>query len=111
VLLNLIGNALDAMKDAATRTLTIEVSHAEGVPESHLLLAVADTGKGLTELELSRAFEPFFTTKQDGAGLGLGLAICRDLVAEFNGTLNAHNQPAGGACFVLTVPVPNSSQI
>ena len=110
VLLNLIGNALDAMKDAASRTLTVEVSQAEGVPESHLVLAVADTGKGLTELELSRAFEPFFTTKQDGAGLGLGLAICRDLVAEFNGTLSAHNQPTGGACFVLTVPVPNSAQ-
>ena len=64
-----------------------------------------DSGKGLSEVDLKRLFEPFYTTKPSGVGLGLGLAICRDLVAEFKGDLVAHNQPNGGACFVLTVPV------
>ena len=57
------------------------------------------------ETDQQRLFEPFYTTKPSGAGLGLGLAICRDLAAEFGGDLQAHNHPEGGACFVLTVPV------
>ena len=52
-----------------------------------------------------RLIEPFYTTKPSGAGRGLGLAICRDLAAEFGGDLQAHNHADGGACFVLTVPV------
>ena len=66
---------------------------------------MADSGKGLSDTDLKRLFEPFYTTKPSGVGLGLGLAICRDLVAEFHGDLLANNHPDGGACFVLTVPV------
>lgn len=105
VLVNLIGNALDAMRDADPRVLTLSAERCEvdGVPM--VALTVRDSGKGLSETDQQRLFEPFYTTKPSGAGLGLGLAICRDLAAEFGGDLQAHNHPEGGACFVLTVPV------
>lgn len=105
VLVNLVGNALDAMREADPRVLTLSAEHrtVAGVPM--VALTVRDSGKGLSETDLQRLFEPFYTTKPSGAGLGLGLAICRDLAAEFGGDLQAHNHPEGGACFVLTVPV------
>ena len=54
----------------------------------------------------ARLFEPFFTTKEVGVGLGLGLAISRDIVREFHGELEASNRPEGGACFTLRLPLP-----
>ena len=105
VLVNLVGNALDAMRESDLRvlTLTAERRAQGGVPV--VALEVRDSGKGLSDTDLQRLFEPFYTTKPSGVGLGLGLAICRDLAAEFGGDLQAHNHPDGGACFVLTVPV------
>ena len=76
-----------------------------------IALQVRDSGKGLSETDLQRLFEPFYTTKPSGAGLGLGLAICRDLAAEFGGELQARNHPGGGACFELTVPVEAPADI
>lgn len=105
VLVNLIGNALDAMREADPRVLTLSAEHREVAGVAMVALTVCDSGKGLSETDLQHLFEPFYTTKPSGAGLGLGLAICRDLAAEFGGDLRAHNGPGGGACFVLTVPV------
>jgi two-component system C4-dicarboxylate transport sensor histidine kinase DctB len=51
-----------------------------------------------------RLFEPFFTTKEAGVGLGLGLAISRDIVREFHGDLDVDNRPEGGACFTVRLP-------
>lgn len=105
VLVNLIGNAMDAMRESPERVLTLTAERQDGAGPSMIALQVRDSGKGLSETDLQRLFEPFYTTKPSGVGLGLGLAICRDLVAEFGGELQAHNHPEGGACFVLTVPV------
>lgn len=105
VLVNLIGNALDAMREAPHRVLTLTAERRDDADPPTIALKVQDSGKGLSEVDLKRLFEPFYTTKPSGVGLGLGLAICRDLVAEFKGDLVAHNQSNGGACFVLTVPV------
>lgn len=105
VVVNLVGNALDAMRETQERVLTLEAEQRDASGTPVVALRVRDTGKGLSETDLQRLFEPFYTTKPGGGGLGLGLAICRDLVAEFGGELRAHNLPDGGACFVLTVPV------
>ena len=105
VLVNLVGNALDAMRDADPRVLTLSAEHREVTGVPMVALTVRDSGKGLSETDQQRLFEPFYTTKPSGAGLGLGLAICRDLAAEFGGDLQAHNHAEGGACFVFTVPV------
>lgn len=105
VLVNLIGNALDAMREAPIRELTLTAEYRPSAQPPAMALTVTDSGKGLSEADMKRLFQPFFTTKPSGEGLGLGLAICRDLVAEFNGDLSAHPHPDGGASFVLTVPV------
>lgn len=106
VLINLIGNAIDAMAAAPVRTLTLQaVAEQAGTPtERWVRIDVLDTGSGFSEHTEGQLFEPFFTTKAGGAGLGLGLAISRDIVREFHGELEAANRPEGGARFSLRLP-------
>lgn len=101
VLINLIGNAADAMRQCPERRLEIS---AQDYAEGRVALTVADTGCGLPEQALDRIFEPFFTTKGAGEGLGLGLAISRDIVRDFGGELLAENRPGGGARFIILLP-------
>lgn len=101
VLVNLIGNAADAMHGCTERCLEIT---AERRVDGRIELAVADTGCGLPAETLGRLFEPFFTTKPAGEGLGLGLAISRDIVRDFGGDLHAENRSEGGARFVIELP-------
>jgi len=63
---------------------------------------ITDTGKGIDKEHLEKVFEPFVTTKP--AGMGLGLAICRQLIESFGGTIRALHNPSGGAKFLITVP-------
>jgi two-component system C4-dicarboxylate transport sensor histidine kinase DctB len=97
VLLNLMGNALDAMAQQGSKVLAIDVSkHDETVA-----ISIRDTGPGLREHVIGRLFEPFFTTKEQGAGLGLGLVISSAIVRDFGGSLRGTNHPKGGAEFVV----------
>jgi two-component system C4-dicarboxylate transport sensor histidine kinase DctB len=110
VLINLIGNAADAMTACPERVLEIS---AEARSDGCVCLAVSDTGCGLPEDVLNRLFEPFFTTKGAGEGLGLGLAISRDIVRDFGGDLLAENRVGGGARFIIVLPgelVPESAE-
>lgn len=101
VLINLFGNALDAMRESPERRLTIDAA-----PDTDwLVVHVQDSGKGLSETDLAHLFQPFYTTKASGAGLGLGLVICQDIAAEFGGSLQARNAAGGGAVFSLTIPL------
>lgn len=100
VLVNLIGNAADAMRGCPVRRLRIGLVAAEG----EALLSVADTGGGIAEADLPRLFVPFFTTKEAGEGLGLGLSISHGIVEDFGGSLTAANRngkPGHGAVFTL----------
>ncbi len=101
VLINLIGNAIDAMHDHPSAC--IELS-CEAV-DQQARLTVRDHGPGLADEALAHLFEPFFTTKEAGAGLGLGLTISAGIVREFGGTLSGANHPAGGAVFTLEIPL------
>jgi len=65
------------------------------------VIRVRDTGTGLPDAVRARLFEPFFTTKEQGAGLGLGLAISDGIVREFGGALKAAGRPGGGAEFSI----------
>jgi two-component system sensor kinase FixL len=102
VLLNLLLNACEAMSanGSAERMLTVSTA-ANG--NGLLLVAVADRGGGLRADATERLFEPFFTTKPHG--LGLGLSICRSIIAAHGGRLWADNNPDGGATFTFTLPV------
>lgn len=103
VLVNLIANALDAMSDAASRTLVFAVQPENGTT---LALTVEDSGSGFSDEALSHLFEPFFTTKRPGEGLGLGLTISRDILRDFGGDLSADRASTGGARFTIRLPVP-----
>jgi len=100
VLLNLIVNACDAMKlnDPARRHLTV-ITAPDG--NGAVRVSLADRGGGISADRMERVFEPFFTTK--GHGLGLGLAICRSIVAAHGGRLWVTNNADGGATFCFTL--------
>jgi PAS domain S-box-containing protein len=104
VMLNLLLNACEAMgaRPSAERTLTVSTAlDGDGL----LLAAIADRGCGIPPDAADRLFEPFFTTKQHG--LGLGLSICRSIIAAHGGRLWADNNADGGATFTLALPARN----
>jgi C4-dicarboxylate-specific signal transduction histidine kinase len=98
VLLNLVTNALDAMKKAPSKILTVR--SAMDVPET-VTVSVSDTGPGIEQVNRERLFQPFFTTKRDG--LGLGLSICRSIIEEHGGRIWGENHPGGGATFSISL--------
>ncbi|RVU14231.1 ATP-binding protein [Methylobacterium oryzihabitans] len=100
VLLNLMVNALDAMRDAPERRLEVSATRDEGAVWR---LSVADSGGGIPEEHMAHVFDPFFTTKPAGEGLGLGLSLSSLIVTDFGGSLVAGNGP-GGAVFSLVLP-------
>ncbi|WP_240655667.1 sensor histidine kinase [Paraburkholderia phosphatilytica] len=99
VLINLVGNALDAVAGIASPRIGIDI---DAQPES-LSFIVHDNGPGIPDDVLPRLFEPFFTTKEMGQGLGLGLAISSSIARDAGGSLTARNGADGGAMFVLTL--------
>jgi two-component system, NtrC family, C4-dicarboxylate transport sensor histidine kinase DctB len=99
VLINLLGNALDAVAAVPSPRIGIEVQASAAT----LAIAVRDNGPGIPEDVLPRLFEPFLTTKEMGQGLGLGLAISSSIARDCGGSLTASNAADGGACFVLTL--------
>jgi two-component system C4-dicarboxylate transport sensor histidine kinase DctB len=101
VLVNLIGNALDAVAGRAAPVISLHTS----VTGDMVHLTVRDNGQGLSEEAFSRLFEPFFTTKPAGEGLGLGLTLSAGILNENGGSLSATNHPDGGACFTLVLPL------
>jgi len=100
VLVNLIGNALQAM--AATAGPRLELSIA--VQAERVVMSVADNGPGIPDEHLGQIFEPFFTTKPTGKGLGLGLSISSRIIDDLGGSLSAANCPEGGARFTIRLP-------
>ncbi len=97
VIVNLLRNALDAVR--AVPQPTVEIMLAVGQSVS---LTVRDNGHGIEDLDA--LFEPFYTTKAPGDGVGLGLAISSGIVAELGGRLTARNAPSGGAVFEVVMP-------
>lgn len=104
VVLNLVLNGLDAMKDAVERHLLVTTSTDE---ENGVSVMVSDHGPGVAERDLQRIFEPFYTTKAHG--LGMGLAIARSLVESHGGRLRVENNKNDGATFTFTIPAVEAS--
>ena len=99
VLVNLLGNALDAVASQPQRSIVIEARHAD--QPGRMLITIADSGTGIAPEVFAHLFEPFVTTKPRGRGLGLGLAITMRLVQGFGGRISASNRPDGGAQFTI----------
>ena len=98
VLLNLITNARDAMPQGGT--LRVTTSEQAG----GLRISIADTGSGIAPEHLRLVFEPFFTTKKHGEGMGLGLAVCANIIKSAGGTIEVTSVPGQGSEFRIFLP-------
>lgn len=106
VLINLAGNAIDAMADQPVRQLRFAAQARE---DRRVQITVEDTGEGMTDEQIERLFEPFYTTKPAGQGLGLGLVISSKIIREFGGTLRAE-RTADGMRFSFDLPLPHNEE-
>jgi PAS domain S-box-containing protein len=101
VVLNLVLNAVDAMRTTAVeeRKLTIRTE----TDATHVRLCVVDHGQGIAAADLKRVFDAFWTTK--AGGMGMGLALCESITAAHHGSIAAANNAGGGATFCITLPI------
>jgi signal transduction histidine kinase len=101
VLLNLIMNAIEAMRDTPNvmRRLLLRTE----MTETEIRISVTDNGTGIAPTNLENIFEPFWSAKP--SGMGIGLSICHSIVAAHHGVLTASNNPDGGATFLIVFPI------
>ncbi|MCF7801627.1 MAG: PAS domain S-box protein, partial [Candidatus Marinimicrobia bacterium] len=113
VLLNLAGNAQDALRDGGvisieTRTAVLDEALVEGgqeiEPGAYVILLVSDNGHGMNSETLQHIFEPFYTTKERGKGTGLGLATAYGIIKQHNGRILALSEPGVGTTFKVYLP-------
>lgn len=104
VIINLLRNAMDALRDVDRREMDLLIAEGE-----EAVLSVRDNGKGIEDLDA--LFEPFYTTKKPGEGVGLGLAISSGIITDFGGRLTARNGESGGAVFEIRLPLLSGSGV
>ena len=105
VFLNLIMNAVDAMREIPVVMRRLMIGTEE--TDTEIRLRFSDRGPGIAPKDLKNIFEPFWSAKP--AGMGIGLSICQSIVAAHQGTLTAANNPGGGATFFLVFPTPKAA--
>ncbi len=108
VVINIILNALDAMPEGGDLFVSSGVSRADTDGRDYAVFQFRDTGGGIPEEELQRVFEPFYTTKP--TGVGLGLAVCKNIVEEHGGLVSIHTNRSAephGTTVIVELPVGN----
>jgi len=102
---NLVQNALDAMKRKQYDGTRPAITIAGRVENGRSLLVVRDNGEGIDPANLDKIFDPFFTTKDVGEGMGLGLSICYRIVQEYDGVIRVRSEHGNFCEFTLDFPV------
>ena len=103
VMLNLLGNAIDAVREKPKGSRSIAVCAEADAAAGMLLLSVKDSGVGFPPGQEELVFKPFHTTKPDG--MGMGLSICRQIVESFGGNIRAVRVTEGGTVFRVNLPL------
>ncbi len=100
VIVNLVRNGIDALQDCERRAMDIRTFLAD---PAHVAISVSDNGPGIDPAIAAKLFEPFNTSKKEG--MGIGLSVCRSIVQEHGGTIEATPNPGGGVIFTVTLPL------
>ncbi len=101
IIVNLLDNAIEAVMNQDDKKIWLRITK-QG---NNVAIEVSDNGSGIVETDIEQIFEAFFTTKDPGKGLGLGLSISYRLAKDMQGNLTVQNASAGGAQFILTLPI------
>jgi len=107
VLINLIVNAVHAMKDGGDITISAKNEFDKG----GFSFQVTDTGEGIDEKIISKIFDPFFTTKDVGKGSGLGLSIIYGIMEQHDGSISVSSQVGKGTTFTCFLPFRQPDQV
>lgn len=98
VILNLVNNAFDAINPPGKITVSTYLENDK------IVIAVTDTGKGITVEEMDKIFMPFFTTKEVGKGTGLGLSVSHNIIKQLGGSIDVESVPGKGSTFKVVLP-------
>lgn len=116
VLINMIVNAVDAVKNSEVKKIIIDVDNCsiskrmveekfiDLQPGEYILIEISDTGCGIPKEDLKKIFEPFYTTKLDSGGSGLGLAISFGIIKQHKGDLAVYSEVGKGTTFKIYIP-------
>ncbi len=107
VFLNIIGNALDAVKESDIKEIKIDVESAAGIVK----VKIADTGTGISPEDLKKVFDPFFTTKPVGQGTGLGLSVSRGIAEALGGQITCESAVGSGSIFAIQLPTERPESV
>ncbi len=99
VFINIMVNAIDAMEEGGTLTVTLTKT------SNHVALKFIDNGAGIKEEDMPRIFDPFFTTKEIGKGTGLGLSIAYNICQDHNAELSVESKTGEGSCVTIKFPL------
>lgn len=105
VLINLLSNAIDAIKPCQSRQIKIKVVSGS----ERITISVQDSGIGIAADQLDSIFDPFYSHKQDGEGLGLGLSISYNIVQDFGGQIKVSSELGRGSCFTLSLQLAEAT--
>lgn len=116
VIMNLCGNAADAMEENDEGRLEVTLKEvviepadpnrfADMTPGRYIRLEISDTGHGIPDSEINKIFDPYFTTKMSGKGTGLGLSVTHGIVKNHGGHIFVQSRPGKGAAFTIYLPV------